>query len=133
MKVLYRLLLIFIALHLVFSNTDLLISAAEMALQSKLNGIEKAFRVIFSLSYSLITVLVIHLYPRMWMIILLSVFDGFAVYLKYNVFQDNFIVVTSIYFGLYTMVIILAGGLVRKYVGVGKVTTRKKRLTIIKN
>jgi len=121
-------LMAFLVLHLVYSNSDLLITVAEMVLGSKLNGLQTVLRYAFAFSYSIITVIIMYLYPRFWLILTLSIFDGFAVYLKYNVNQAYFITVTAVYFGLYTMLIVIAVGLVRI-----KDTSKKTRKRIKKS
>lgn len=97
-----------LAIHLLYSNADLIRSALE------LSNVESVLysEYVFAASYSILTVVLISLYPARWLIIIVSLLDGFGIYLKYNVHQAYFIEIVSVYFGLYTMVIVFSSGLI---------------------
>jgi hypothetical protein len=100
-------LMLFLALHLLYTNSDLL--GGLDAGSDRVGGMPA--RVAFAASYSLITVIVLAVYPRLWLVAVLAVFDGFGVYLKYNVFQEYFTPIAALYFGLYTALIVVSSGL----------------------
>jgi len=103
---------ILLALHLLFVNTDIIIKLLK-ALAGELNLLQKSGALLFALSYSLITVLIIKVYPRLWMFGLTAVFDGFAVYLNYGN-KPYFTEAAAVYLGLYTTLIILATGFIER-------------------
>jgi hypothetical protein len=103
-----------LALHLLYTNSDLL----ALLEPNKVQHIW--MRWVFAASYSLITVLILNAYPRLWLLLILASFDGFGVYLKYNVYQTYFTPTAAVYFGLYTALIVISSGLasrkpVKKY------------------
>lgn|GEM_PF-3751410 len=112
-KIIFNVLLAGLAIHLFYSNTDLLVSAQKLILETNLNFYEKLWKAIFALSYSVITITILYLYPKMWLIVWVAFLDGFGIYLKYNVYQNYYILFTSVYFGLYTFTIVVSSGLIR--------------------
>lgn len=103
----------FLAIHLIYSNASLLIDLHKIIKDvSELTKMEYALRLVFAFSYSIITVLIIAIYPSKIILLFTSLFDGFAVYLKYNVNQNDFVLIASLYFGLYTMLIVIISGIV---------------------
>jgi hypothetical protein len=102
-----------LAIHLIYSNTSLLMDLHKMIYEvAELSSWQYLSKFIFAFSYSIITVLIIAIYPKLWIITITGLFDGFAVYLKYNIEQAHFILTGAIYFGLYTMLIVVISGLV---------------------
>jgi uncharacterized membrane protein YjjP (DUF1212 family) len=107
-KLTLMLLIISLAVHLVYSNADLI------------NGILKASNIeslnysqyVFAASYSLLTITIMALYPKIWLICLVACLDGFGIYLKYNIYQTHFVEIGSVYFGVYTALIVIAAGLI---------------------
>ena len=103
-----------LALHLVFVNTEILVKLIKVITDTnKLALSQSLSAVVFALSYSLITVLIITVYPRVWMFSLSALFDGFAVYLNYAV-PHWFATAAAAYLGLYTTLIIVATGFIER-------------------
>lgn len=130
-KIIFNILLIFLAIHLIYSNNSLLLDMGKMIdknqfinlglseSEATLKAIPDMFtiisKLIFAISYSIITVTLIYLYPRIVLISLVALMDGFGIYLKYNINQDYFIELSAIYFGIYTAIIVITSGLIRNY------------------
>ena len=103
-----------LALHLVFVNSDIIIKLLKsITSTSKLSFLQISGAVIFALSYSLITVLIISVYPKVWMFGLSALFDGFAVFLNYST-VPWFSLAAAIYLGIYTTLIIVATGFIER-------------------
>ena len=113
-KIFINILLSFLALHLIYSNSDLLIASQEMINDTNLSITEIITKIVFAVSYSILTVTLLYLYPKMWLIVIVAILDGYGIYLKYNVNQANFIFFVSLYFGLYTCIIVISAGLIQK-------------------
>jgi len=96
-----------LSLHLWYSNADLLIAAKELAV-----GVENVsnFNVVcltlFALSYSILTAVSVVKMQKYMFVALFAILDGFAVYLRINVNQQYFLIITSIFFAVYTAYII---------------------------
>ncbi len=106
-------LLSFLALHLLYSNVSLLIDLHKVIHNiDKLDQGETISKIFFAFSYSIMTVIIITIYPKRWIILSSGILDGFAVYLKYNINQPNFMLIASVYFGLYTAFIVIVSGLI---------------------
>ncbi len=103
--------LFLLALHLLYSNSLLL---QEMVKSTTWTA--SAFGLLFGLSYSLMTVLIIRVYPRWYVFSLSALLDGIAVWLKYYPFTDQrtFFVLTAVYFSLYTAFIVVISGLIAR-------------------
>lgn len=130
-KIIFNVLLIFLAIHLIYSNYSLLLDISKMIdinqftsiglsdseanLKAKPDLFTMISKLIFAISYSIITVTLIYLYPRIILIFLVALMDGIGIYLKYNIYQDYFIQLTAVYFGLYTALIVITSGLIRIY------------------
>ncbi len=106
-----KVILILLALHLLYSNSILL---TEMV--SAKTIITKLMAVLFGLSYSLITVLVIAVYPRWYVFSISALLDGTAVFLKYFPFANDktFFVLSAVYFATYTAFIVVISGMISK-------------------
>jgi len=103
-----------LAVHLVFVNTEILIKLIKIITAADKTTLGQNFSAaVFALSYSLITVLIITVYPRVWMFFLSALFDGFAVYLNYAV-PTWFATAAAAYLGLYTTLIIIATGFIER-------------------
>ncbi len=103
--------LFLLALHLLYSNSVLLQSMVKNT-----STITQIFSLLFGMSYSLMTVLIISVYPR-WYVYSISAFlDGIAVLLKYFPFSDEkiFFVLSAIYFSLYTAFIVVISGMIAR-------------------
>ena len=106
--------IVLLAMHLLFVNTEII-----SKLLKALNGLQRLPLVqslgaaLFALSYSLITVLILKVYPRLWLFLLTASFDGFAVYLNYT-YKPWFSLAAAVYLGFYTTLIIVATGLIER-------------------
>ena len=110
---LLRIILLLLALHLLYTNTVLLLTLVS----GEAFWLWQALRVLFALSYSLMTVLVIAVYPRWYVYTLSAVLDGFAVWLKYYDFANPqmFTTLASVYFAFYTaFIVVIAGQISRR-------------------
>jgi len=106
--------IIILALHLLFVNTEIIIKLLKaISGSSHLSILQTSGAVIFALSYSLITVLIIKVYPNPLVFSLTALFDGFAVYLNYFI-PSFFHIGASLYLGVYTSLIIIATGLLER-------------------
>ena len=104
--------IIILALHLLFVNSEIIIKLLDK-LSGTLRLWQKTGAILFALSYSLITVLIIKVYPQVWMFGLTALFDGFAVYLNYAM-PGYFALAAAIYLGIYTSLIIIATGFLER-------------------
>jgi len=112
-KHILTILLSFLALHLLYSNVSLLVDLHKVIYDiAKLDLWQKASKILFAFSYSIMTVIIITIYPKRWIILASGLLDGFAVYLKYNIDQTNFLLIASLYFGIYTAFIVIVAGLI---------------------
>jgi len=112
-------------MHLLYTNTILLLDLVSAG-----NLFEQALRILFALSYSLMTVLIIAVYPKWYVYSISAILDGFAVWLKYFEFsqESTFVVLASIYFALYTSYIVVISGQIAKQ----KEKKEKERTEILK-
>lgn len=107
-RLILMLLVISLAVHLVYSNADLINSILKMSNVESLNYSQY----IFAASYSLLTITIMTLYPKLWLICLVAALDGFGIYLKYNVHQSYFVEIGAVYYGIYTAIIVISSGLI---------------------
>jgi len=107
---------IILSLHLLYSNTMLLLHHYELTNNATAGNLESIFRILFSLSYSSITAIILTIYPRTAIFIIIAIIDGFGVTLKYIQIKNDFVFtnLSAIYFGVYTMLIIIVAGLIQK-------------------
>lgn len=104
MKKTLTIILILLAIHLLYTNSILLLRFVEHK-----TAINEIMRVIFAGSYSIITVLILSIYPKRYVFILAGLLDGFSVALSYDF---NTI---ALFFGIYTaFIVIIAGEIKRK-------------------
>ena len=108
-----NIILAILAVHLIYSNSSLLIDMHKIIYEvERLTVLQTVEKYLFALSYSLLTVLIIAVYPKAYLFALTGLFDGFGVYLRYNINQSNFLLLASIYFGVYTTLIVISTGLI---------------------
>lgn len=91
--------------HLLYTNSELLIAAKEMAATPP-SMFDKVALTAFALSYSLISALCVFHLRRYLPVMLFALLDGFAVYLRINVNQEPFLLLTALFFGIYTFCLI---------------------------
>ena len=91
--------------HLLYTNSELLIAAKEMA-ATPATTFDKVALTAFALSYSLISALCVFHLRRYLPVMLFALLDGFAVYLRINVNQEPFLLLTALFFGIYTFCLI---------------------------
>lgn len=106
MKSIY-IVLVTLALHLFYTNSELLIANKELLLNKAPGILDKVFLTLFALSYSLMTAFAILKIHNLISILIFGLLDGFAVYLRVNFEQENFVLITSLFYGFYTFYIIL--------------------------
>ncbi len=100
-----KIMLIALCAHLLYTNSELLIAAKECA-KIPPSVFDKVALTCFALSYSLISALCVFRLRRYLPVMLFALLDGFAVYLRINVDQEPFLLLTSIFFGFYTFCLI---------------------------
>jgi len=115
-KNLIIILTITLSFHLLYSNFMLLHEQFIIIKGITPNLIETIIRLLFALSYSIITAIILNLIPKPFIFVTVGLIDGFGVTLKYLPIQENtnFLILLSIYFGIYTTVIIIVAGLIQK-------------------
>ena len=104
--ILSRLLIISIAVHLLDTNMKLL-------MLSSTDNIYIIF--VEALAYSLAVAVFLELYPRLWAIMLVAAIDAAGVYIQKTDFINALDIrnIASIYFALYTFVIVAITGLIK--------------------
>lgn len=103
---LIRTLIVSVAVHLLYTNANLLLVSAT--------GKPIGFIIIFALSYSIMTALLLELYPRITAIVFVALLDGAGVFIEKSPHELNIQLLTAIYFAVYTFYIILVVGLISK-------------------
>ena len=111
-KQILNILLGLLGMHLLYSNTELLLQLVG----SGSTWYNVLSRLVFALSYSAMTVLIIMIYPRWYVFTLSAMLDATAVWLKYFDFasRTTFVHYASLYFALYTAFVVIVSGLISK-------------------
>lgn len=91
--------------HLLYTNSELLIAAKEFA-TAPATMFDKICLTGFALSYSLISALCVFHLQKYLPVMIFALLDGFAVYLRINVNQEPFLLLTALFFGFYTFSLI---------------------------
>ena len=101
-----------LALHLLAVNTNLLINLTTY-FKTEQKTFQIVLAVLFSLSYSLGNIYTLNRKGIIWLKILFSILDGFAVYLWYNstLKGDQYIYIVSGFYAIYTIMIALGVGI----------------------
>ena len=103
-----KIILFTLAAHLFYSNSELLIAAKEMATpDAPVTIFDKTVLTAFALSYSVMTTVAVFTLRRIIPVLVFAVLDGFAVYLRINVEQPQFVLISSLFYGFYTAYIIV--------------------------
>lgn len=107
--------LILFGFHLLYSNTFLLIEA-NLIQSGKFwttmpEYVQYIVTIFFAGSYSAITVLMLELYPRYWLVFSLAILDLAGVFIKYMPIQELFPILAAVYFAIYTGMIVVAIGM----------------------
>ena len=103
-----KIILFTLAAHLFYSNSELLIAAKEMATpDAPVTIFDKTVLTAFALSYSIMTTVAVFSLHRLFPVLVFAVLDGFAVYLRINVEQPAFVLISSLFYGFYTAYIIV--------------------------
>lgn len=103
-----KIILFTLAAHLFYSNSELLIAAKEMAApDAPVTIFDKTVLTAFALSYSIMTTVAVFSLHRLFPVLVFAVLDGFAVYLRINVEQPAFVLISSLFYGFYTAYIIV--------------------------
>jgi len=109
-KNILTIILILLAIHLLYTNSILLMNFTE-----ERSTISDALRILFAASYSIITVLIIRVYPKRHVFIISGILDGFSVAIKYLPGDNEVLLLLSaLYFGIYTMFIVIIAGEITK-------------------
>ncbi len=107
--------LILFGFHLLYSNTMLLMEAnllqSAKFWTSMPEYMQYTVTIFFAGSYSAITVLMLELYPRTWLIISLATLDFSGVFIKYAPIQEYFAILAAVYFAIYTGMIVISIGM----------------------
>ena len=103
-----KIILFTLAAHLFYSNSELLIAAKELATpDAPVSLFDKSVLTAFALSYSVMTTVAVFTLRRLIPVLVFAALDGFAVYLRINVEQPQFILISSLFYGFYTAYIIV--------------------------
>jgi len=107
---------VILSLHLLYSNTMLMLHHFQIENNATAGTLDTIFRILFALSYSSVTAIIIGLFPKPVIFITISIIDGFGVGLKYFEIENNtvFTNLAAVYFGVYTMFLIVVTGLIQK-------------------
>ena len=125
-----------LGVHLLYTNTMLLIQHYAVYYGSTATAIDVVFRIIFAMSYSWLTIIVLNKYPKIVVFSILAAVDGTGVMLKYIIFANKtqFANMVAIYFSVYTALIIVVSGLIIKTVTNSKpVATSETKSEVISN
>ena len=103
-----KIILFTLAAHLFYSNSELLIAAKELATpDAPVSIFDKSVLTAFALSYSVMTTVAVFTLRRLIPVLVFAALDGFAVYLRINVEQPQFVLISSLFYGFYTAYIIV--------------------------
>lgn len=103
-----KIILFTLAAHLFYSNSELLIAAKEMVTKdAPVSLFDKTVLTAFALSYSVMTTVAVFTLRRLFPVLVFAALDGFAVYLRINVEQPQFVLISSLFYGFYTAYIIV--------------------------
>ncbi|MBR4324715.1 MAG: hypothetical protein IKP73_04200 [Bacteroidales bacterium] len=103
-----KIILFTLAAHLFYSNSELLIAAKELATpDAPVSIFDKSVLTAFALSYSVMTTVAVFTLRRLIPVLVFAALDGFAVYLRINVEQPHFVLISSLFYGFYTAYIIV--------------------------
>ena len=103
-----KIILFTLATHLFYSNSELLIAAKEMVTKdAPVSIFDKTVLTAFALSYSVMTTVAVFTLRRLIPVLVFAALDGFAVYLRINVEQPQFVFISSLFYGFYTAYIIV--------------------------
>jgi len=103
-----KIILFTLAAHLFYSNSELLIAAKEMVTKdAPVSIFDKTVLTAFALSYSVMTTVAVFTLRRLFPVLVFAALDGFAVYLRINVEQPQFVLISSLFYGFYTAYIIV--------------------------
>lgn len=90
-----------------YSNADLLIATKEIAIGAEnVTKFSYVALTLFALSYSVLTAVAVVKIKRYVNVLIFALLDGFAVYLRINVDQQHFLLISSIFYAVYTAYII---------------------------
>lgn len=98
---------VILSLHLWYSNADLLITTKEIAIgMENVTKFSYVALTLFALSYSILTAVAVVKIKRYINVLIFALLDGFAVYLRINVDQQHFLLISSVFYAVYTAYII---------------------------
>ena len=107
MNKLIKTIITILALHLWYTNADLLITAKSIAEdRAPLSGFTLTVLGLFALSYSVLSAIAVVKIKHYIYVAIFALLDGFAIYLRINVDQQEFLFITSVFYAIYTAYII---------------------------
>ena len=106
-KTLITIVITILALHLWYTNADLLLTAKSIGVdRAPLSVLTTVGLSLFALSYSVLSAIAVIKIQKYGYVLIFSVLDGFAIYIDKNVDQIYFLLIVSIYYAVYTAYII---------------------------
>jgi hypothetical protein len=106
-----------LSLHLWYTNADLLITAKSIAEdRAPLSAFTLTVLSLFALSYSVLSAIAVVKIRHYIYVAIFAILDGFAIYLRINVDQNNFLFITSVFYAVYTAYIITVCWLLNRQV-----------------
>jgi len=112
-----QVLMFFLGTHLLYANTMLLLDMQQvLVLEDKgyLINESPAIKMMFAVGYAIMSSIILYKNPVIVLIVLAAWFDGFCVYIRYNIYHPHFLIYSSLYFGAFTAFIVISGGLIRR-------------------
>ena len=102
-------------LHVFYANSILLLDAQRILLESNAGVFKEPhfFKLIFAFSYSSVSILIMIKYVKLSVIVITGIFDGFAVYIRYNIAHPNFLLWVAFYFGVFSTFLVIIFGLIQ--------------------
>ena len=119
-----------LSLHLWYTNADLLITAKSIAEdRAPLGGFTLTVLSLFALSYSVLSAIAVVKIRNYVYVAIFAVLDGFAIYLRINVDQQQFLFITSVFYAIYTAYIITVCWLLNRQTAAVQPTETKQPKT----
>ena len=117
-----------LSLHLWYTNADLLITAKSIAEdRAPLSAFTLTVLSLFALSYSVLSAIAVVKIRHYIYVAIFAILDGFAIYLRINVDQNNFLFITSVFYAIYTAYIITVCWLLNRQTAAVKPTETKTK------
>ena len=119
-----------LSLHLWYTNADLLITAKSIAEdRAPLSAFTLTVLSLFALSYSVLSAIAVVKIRHYLYVAIFAILDGFAIYLRINVDQQQFLFITSVFYAIYTAYIITVCWLLNRQTAAVQPTETKQPKT----